>query len=204
MSLFRVLAAIAGFATVTAFADPPIVQPGAPGETPRTLSADEATEIADTSYTPDDVRFMQGMIPHHEQALEMARLVAERTNNADVVDIAGRIESSQGDEIEFMNNWLEERGEKTVMVGMMDHSGMDHSKHAMIDHSTMAGMASPEDMAKLATLSGVEFDNLFLTGDWLKNGSDVGWVDGAIMSARQCTRAITGEHIHVYGETDFG
>ncbi|MEO1421073.1 MAG: DUF305 domain-containing protein, partial [Pseudomonadota bacterium] len=153
MSLFRVLAAIAGFTAVTAFADPPIVQPGAPGETPRTLSADEATEIADTSYTPDDVRFMQGMIPHHEQALEMARLVAERTNNADVVDIAGRIESSQGDEIEFINGWLSDRGEASP------ESGGHHSMHM---HHQMAGMASPEQMAALAEASGTNFDRLFL------------------------------------------
>ncbi|MEL6302265.1 MAG: DUF305 domain-containing protein [Pseudomonadota bacterium] len=153
MSLFRVLAAIAGFTTVTAFADPPIVQPGAPGETPRTLSADEATEIADTSYTPDDVRFMQGMIPHHQQALEMARLVAERTNNADVVDIAGRIESSQGDEIEFMNGWLSDRGEASPETD---------GHHSMHMHDQMAGMASPEQMAALADASGTDFDRLFL------------------------------------------
>ncbi|MEM6820273.1 MAG: DUF305 domain-containing protein [Pseudomonadota bacterium] len=153
MSLFRVLAAIAGFASVTAFADPPIVQPGAPGETPRTLSADEATEIADTSYTPDDVRFMQGMIPHHEQALEMARLVAERTNNADVVDIAGRIESSQGDEIEFMNGWLSDRSEASPEAD---------GHHSMHMHHQMAGMASPEQMAALADASGTDFDRLFL------------------------------------------
>lgn len=153
MSLFRVLAAIAGFTAVTAFADPPIVQPGAPGETPRTLSADEATEIADTSYTPDDVRFMQGMIPHHEQALEMARLVAERTNNAVVVDIAGRIESSQGDEIELMNGWLSDRGEASPEAD---------GHHSMHMHHQMAGMASPEQMAALADASGTDFDRLFL------------------------------------------
>ncbi|MEO1582363.1 MAG: DUF305 domain-containing protein [Pseudomonadota bacterium] len=153
MSVIRSLVAIAGFTTVAAFADPPIVQPGAPGETTRTLSADEATEIADTSYTPDDVRFMQGMIPHHEQALEMARLVAERTNNADVVDIAGRIESSQGDEIEFINGWLSDRGEASP------ESGGHHSMHM---HHQMAGMASPEQMAALAEASGTNFDRLFL------------------------------------------
>ncbi|MEL6368596.1 MAG: DUF305 domain-containing protein, partial [Pseudomonadota bacterium] len=153
MSVIRSLVAIAGFTTVAAFADPPIVQPGAPGETTRTLSADEATEIADTSYTPDDVRFMQGMIPHHKQALEMARLVAERTNNADVVDIAGRIESSQGDEIEFINGWLSDRGEASP------ESGGHHSMHM---HHQMAGMASPEQMAALAEASGTNFDRLFL------------------------------------------
>ncbi|MEO0690147.1 MAG: DUF305 domain-containing protein [Pseudomonadota bacterium] len=143
----------------------PIVQPGAPGEASRTLSAQEATTLASASYTPADVVFMQGMIGHHQQAVEMSRLIKDRTNREELVAIGGRIESSQADEIEFMNGWLSERSEKTVMVGMdgMDHSSMDHSQHAMVDHSTMAGMATPEQMAELATLSGVDFDRMFLT-----------------------------------------
>ena len=148
----------------------PILLPGAPGETSKTLSASEASEIAKASYTNADVAFMQGMIVHHQQAVEMSELVASRTNNEDVVTIAGRILSSQADEITFMNEWLSARGEKTVMVGMdhsgMDHSNMDHSDHMMghsMDHSQMAGMASAEDMAKLATLEGTEFDRMFLT-----------------------------------------
>ncbi|MEM9312538.1 MAG: DUF305 domain-containing protein, partial [Pseudomonadota bacterium] len=144
----------------------PIVQPGAPGQASRTLSAQEASALAAASYTPADVAFMQGMIGHHQQAVEMAQLIKDRTNREELVAIGGRIESSQADEIEFMNDWLAERGEKTVMVGMtdgMDHSAMDHSEHAMIDHSQMAGMATPEQMAELATLEGVDFDRLFLT-----------------------------------------
>lgn len=53
-------------------ADTPIIQPGAPGTEARELSAEEAIEIADTSYSPDDVKFMQDMIPHHHQALQSA------------------------------------------------------------------------------------------------------------------------------------
>jgi len=145
----------------------PIVQPGAPGQAGRTLTAQEATELAKATYVKADVAFMQGMIVHHQQAVDMASLVEDRTNNEDVITIAGRILSSQADEIEFMNQWLTDRGEKTVMVGMdhsgMDHSGMDHSAHAMVDHSQMAGMATPEQMATLATLEGTEFDRMFLT-----------------------------------------
>ena len=144
----------------------PIVQPGAPGQESKTLTAEEASKLASASYTQADVAFMQGMIGHHQQAVEMARLIKDRTNREELVAIGGRIESSQADEIEFMNDWLSERGEKTVMVGMMqgmDHSKMDHSKHAMVDHSSMAGMATPEQMAELATLEGVEFDRMFLT-----------------------------------------
>ena len=105
---------------------------------------------------------MQGMIVHHQQAVEMSQLVGERTNNEEVVTIAEKILASQADEIEFMNKWLSERGEKTVMVGM-DHSGMDHSNHAMVDHSQMAGMATPAQMAEIATLQGTDFDRMFLT-----------------------------------------
>ncbi|UAB78267.1 DUF305 domain-containing protein [Erythrobacter sp. SCSIO 43205] len=150
----------------------PIILPGAPGQASKTLSASEASEIAKSSYTDADVAFMQGMIVHHQQAVDMAELVEGRTNNEDVVTAAGRILSSQADEIEFMNNWLSARGEKTVMAGMdhsgMDHSAMDHSQHANhgqhgMDHMPMAGMATPEQMAELATLEGAAFDKMFLT-----------------------------------------
>jgi len=145
----------------------PIILPGAPGQASTTLSAQEASEIAKSSYTDADVAFMQGMILHHQQAVEMSELVEERTNNEEVVTIAGKILSSQADEIEFMNGWLSDRGEQTVMVGM-DHSGMDHSGHGnhghhAMDHSQMAGMATPEQMAELATLEGAAFDKMFLT-----------------------------------------
>ncbi|MEE4154523.1 MAG: DUF305 domain-containing protein [Erythrobacter sp.] len=148
----------------------PIVQPGAPGQEARRLSAEEATKLASASYTPADVKFMQGMILHHQQAVDMARLIKDRTNNEEIVAIGGRIESSQDDEIAFMNGWLSERGEKTVMAGMdhagMDHSGMDHSGHMMGqggDQVPMVGMATPEQIAQLATLEGTEFDRMFLS-----------------------------------------
>ncbi|MEP3422831.1 MAG: DUF305 domain-containing protein [Erythrobacter sp.] len=148
----------------------PIVQPGAPGQDSRTLSADEATQLAKVSYTDADVRFMQGMIVHHQQAVDMSKLVEDRTNNEEVVTISGRILSSQADEIEFMNAWLAERGEQTVMTGMDGHEGHnmgEHSGHSLdhstVDHSTMSGMASPEQMAALAAAQGTEFDRLFLT-----------------------------------------
>ena len=97
-------------APAAAPADSPIVQPGAPGEAPRELTADEAIAIASNSYSPADVQFMQDMIPHHHQALEMAALVADRTNRKELIDVAGRINASQNDEIEFMQEWLAERG----------------------------------------------------------------------------------------------
>ncbi|MDJ0938141.1 MAG: DUF305 domain-containing protein [Woeseiaceae bacterium] len=133
--------------------DVPIVQPGAPGEANRQLSAEEAVDIARTSHSPADTKFMQDMIPHHNQAVQMSALVAERTNRKAIIDVAGRIDASQADEIEFMQRWLRERGEE-----VSDPT----AHHAMHTDHKMAGMASPEQMAELATLSGTDFDRLFL------------------------------------------
>jgi uncharacterized protein (DUF305 family) len=133
--------------------NPPIVKPGAPGEKPRELTKEEAIKIADSSYSRDDVKFMSDMIPHHHQALQMAVLVADRTNNKELNDIADRINASQADEIKFMQDWLRERGEKVPDPTHHHHMHMSHK---------MAGMASAEDMAKLATLKSVEFDQKFL------------------------------------------
>ena len=129
----------------------PIVQPGAPGELPRELSAEEAIEVADTRYTASDARFMRDMIPHHQQALEMSRLAPDRTNSPKLLEIAGKIEAAQGDEIAFMEQWLTSRGES-----------LDRS-HAHADHHTMKGMATEGQMAALASATGVEFDRQFLS-----------------------------------------
>jgi len=139
----------------------PIVQPGAPGQDGRTLSADEATQLAKSSYTKADVRFMQHMIVHHQQALEMSELVENRTNQEDVVTVAEKIIAGQADEIAFMEQWLHDRGEP-VRASMTHGSGMgEHAAHE--GHVMMAGMATPEQMAELAAAQGTEFDRLFLT-----------------------------------------
>lgn len=142
--------------------DAPIVQPGAPGEAVRQLSAEEAVQIAANRYSDDDVRFMQQMIWHHHQAVQMAALVEGRSGTEALVEIAGRIDASQADEIAFMQGWLRERGE-TAPDPMADphamHAGMSGG-HAM--HGEMAGMASPEQMARLAEADGMDFDALFL------------------------------------------
>ena len=84
--------------------DSQIIQPGAPGKPSIILNQDEATNIADSSYTKADVNFLQGMIVHHDQAVLMSRLAEDRTNNKTIVDLAKRIESSQIDEINFMQS----------------------------------------------------------------------------------------------------
>ena len=142
-----------GQATV-GLAQAPIIQPGAPGDVSRELSAEEAIEIASTSYSPADAQFMRDMIPHHHQALEMAELVADRTNQPELIDVAGRINVSQGDEIAFMQQWLPDRGER--VPDPTAHEAM-HTEHSM------AGMATPEQMAELADAEGTDFDRLFLS-----------------------------------------
>ncbi len=140
-------------ASIAMAQDALIIQPGAPGDSTRELSAEEAIEIAHSSYSPDDVMFMTDMIPHHNQAVQMSALVADRTNRPELVDLAGRIDVSQEDEIEFMQKWLRERGEN--VPDPTAHDAM-HTTHKM------AGMASPEQMAALATKKGTDFDRLFL------------------------------------------
>jgi uncharacterized protein (DUF305 family) len=152
-SLCTVLVSLAAAGVAPSLAQVPIIQPGAPGAPARELSADEAIEIADTSYSPADALFMQDMVPHHHQAVEMGALVADRTNRPELIDVAGRIDASQGDEIEFMQQWLRERGER--VPDPTAHEAM-HTTH------TMAGMATPEQMAELAASEGAAFDRLFL------------------------------------------
>jgi uncharacterized protein (DUF305 family) len=139
-------------------AQAPIVQPGAPGEAGQILTPVEAVAITDTSYSPDDVSFMRGMIPHHEQALVMAELVSERTNQAELGEIAGRIKASQKDEIEFMQSWLSERGEAVTDNRMI----VQHGNHTQHDPSVMKGMATPAQIAELTAAQATAFDRLFL------------------------------------------
>ena len=147
ISLVAVLLASAGpLAAQTA----PIVMPGAPGQPSRILSAAEAIKLADTRYSPADVMFMQMMVVHHQQALDMAKLVKTRTNNAAIVKVADRIEASQKDEMKFISAWLKDRGEPQAMAGM------GHDQH------NMKGMATPEQLRALAAATGTEFDRQFL------------------------------------------
>ncbi len=146
--------AVGAISNIALAQDVPIVLPGAPGEQVRDLTADEAVRIADNSYSQDDVLFMRNMIPHHNQAVQMAQLVSDRTNSKELKEIAGRINASQADEIKFMQDWLRERGEKVPDPKAHEHMDMSH---------TMAGMASPSQMQALAAETGTGFDRLFLT-----------------------------------------
>lgn len=133
------------------------VQPGAPGEATRVLTVEEAASLEHVTHTPADVRFMQGMIPHHAQALEMAALIPERTDHEGLLLLGRRIEISQRDEIAWMTRWLERRDETAPMMGA------GHA-HGLGEGELMPGMLSRGEMDALAAARGSGFDRLFLEG----------------------------------------
>ncbi len=133
-------------------ADPPIVQPGAPGAPSRVITAATATDLSGVQHTAADVRFMQGMIGHHAQALDMTALVPTRSSREDMGLLALRITLSQEDEINMMEDWLEARGED--VPGVHDH----HAPGATL----MPGMLTAEEMSRLEDATGTAFDRLFL------------------------------------------
>jgi uncharacterized protein (DUF305 family) len=136
---------------------PVVVQPGAPGKPSRTLPPSTKGTLPPRSQA--DVEFMQGMIMHHSQAVEMTALIPSHTENKNLRSLGARISSSQSDEIKFMQRWLAARGESvSTMPGMPD---MDKSGQPM---ALMPGMLTPEQMETLRKAKGAEFDRLFLTG----------------------------------------
>ena len=138
------------------FSDPIIIQPGAPGEASKILDPQAASNIADTSYIKADVKFLQGMIIHHQQAILMSSMADKRTNNETIVDLAKRIDVSQEDEINFMESWLYDRGENKKY---MPHHHM-HMDMGM--GMGMAGMATPKQLEDLKNTKATDFDRLFL------------------------------------------
>jgi len=143
-------------------ATPVVVQPGAPGQPTQTLPS--STRAILPPRSPKDVEFMQGMIMHHAQAVEMTALIESSTQNKDLRLLGARISHSQSEEIRFMKRWLEARGESTEMpmpkMSGMDMPGMDMSRQPML----MPGMLTQKQMEALKRAKGAEFDQLFLTG----------------------------------------
>jgi uncharacterized protein (DUF305 family) len=141
-------------ASVRAQSAPAIVQPGAPGAPSKRLPPSTTAHIPQRSQA--DIDFMQGMIMHHSQAVEMTALIPSHTQNKAVRALGARISLSQTDEIKFMRQWLVARGESTSMsmTGMAD---MDMS-------APMPGMLTAKQMEALRHATGAEFDRLFLTG----------------------------------------
>ena len=157
---------------------PVVVQPGAPGQPSKTLAPSTSATLPPRSRA--DVEFMQGMIMHHAQAVEMTALIASHTENKDLRLLGARISSSQSDEIRFMKRWLAARGEAVSMApsSMKTSDGSIHSMKTStgsaevmpgmdMSHDSMGlmpGMLTPEQMEALRKAKGAEFDRLFLTG----------------------------------------
>ena len=166
---------------------PAPVQPGAPGKPSTTLTAITAAPPL-KAPSEADIRFMQDMIMHHGQAVEMTELAKTRAQDPAVKEIAAKIDLSQGDEIRWMKQWLAERGvavEAMKPMDGMDMNGMDHSSMPGMDHSSMSGMdhdaaakpatdpmdvammpgmLTPRQMVNLRKADGKQFDVQFLTG----------------------------------------
>jgi len=130
---------------------PQIVQPGAPGQVTRVITADAAVALSPIEYTAADVQFMQGMIGHHAQAVELTDLLATRTESEDMRKLAQRIAVSQTDEIKMMEEWLKRRGEPLPDPHAHHHGG-----------KLMPGMLTADEMSRLAEAKGESFDRLFL------------------------------------------
>ena len=129
-----------------------IVQPGAPGQDSRVVDAAAAADLSRVPFTPADVRFMQQMIGHHAQALEMTALAPAHAGSDAIRKLAQRIELSQADEISMMQDWLTRRGQKTP----------DPHAHHAPGATLMPGMLTVAEMARLAQATGPGFDRLFL------------------------------------------
>ena len=127
-----------------------VVLPGRPGEASRVTTSQQAA--MPPGHTDADIAFMQGMIHHHAQALDMTALLYTRSASDGMKLLAKRIDVSQTDEIKFMREWLADRG--AAVPGPHAHHQADAPK--------MPGMLSAEEMARLEAARGVEFDRLFL------------------------------------------
>ena len=130
-----------------------ILQPGAPGQETKAIGVAAATDLSKVRFTEADTKFMQGMIGHHAQAVEMVALIPSRTQNQYMKMLGQRIDISQEDEMKMMRGWLQARGQ--AIPGPHAH----HEPGGM-----MPGMLTTEEMTALANAKGVEFDRLFLMG----------------------------------------
>jgi len=144
---------------------PVVVQPGAPGQLTKILPPSSKAKLPPLS--PADVGFMQGMIMHHGQAIEMTALIPSHTENKELRSLGARISRSQDDEIRFMKRWLAVRGQSPSMPMPENMPGVSHadSSHQAADSMPlMPGMLTAEQMDALRKATDADFDRLFLTG----------------------------------------
>ena len=137
---------------------PVVLLPGEPGEAAATATA--VPELPESGFNHSDVAFVQMMIPHHAQALEMARLAAKHAVDPGVRRMAARVRAAQGPEIVMMSSWLADRN-LDVPARDDDPREFDHGAHG---HDPMTGMLTEQQLARLAAARGERFDRLFLRG----------------------------------------
>lgn len=111
---------------------------------------------SDRTFNDADVNFAQQMIPHHEQAIEMAEMAQGRASSGDVLELAENIEAAQGPEIDTLEGWLETWGEEAPSGGM-DHGDMGHDSD-----DAMPGMMDEDEMNDLMAASDADWDRMFL------------------------------------------
>lgn len=143
-----------------------ILQPGAPGQDTKTISTAQATDLSKVGATAADIKFMQGMIGHHAQAVEMVDLLMTNSNSNAMKNLALRIKVSQDDEMNMMRKYLADHG--AAVPG-------PHSHHE--PGGFMPGMLTPEEMTQLGNAKGVEFDRLFLMGMIKHHGGAITMVE---------------------------
>ena len=143
-----------------------ILQPGAPGQDTKTISTAAATDLSKVGATAADIKFMQGMIGHHAQAVEMVDLLMQNSNSNAMKNLALRIKVSQDDEMNMMRKYLADHG--AAVPG-------PHSHHE--PGGFMPGMLTPEEMTQLGNAKGVEFDRLFLMGMIKHHGGAITMVE---------------------------
>jgi uncharacterized protein (DUF305 family) len=154
---------------------PPVLAPGAPGESASPASQDQIdAATASIRHNEADVEYVLMMIEHHGQAIEMTDLVEDRVENEDLRLIADRIGDAQGPEIEAMEGWLDVNvygpAEENPNHQGFCADGPDAEGHhggggecpVDLDHESMPGMASPEEMDELEAAEGASFDELFV------------------------------------------
>ena len=167
---FSVLCAVMLTSAASIFAQQPetgavIVRPGSPGQPPKVLPSTPRAVLAPLAR--QDVEFMQGMIHHHAQAVEMTALIEARTSNKELRLLGARISHSQAEEMKFMERWLAMRGQPAAMQMPESDGGNHHHMPGMemkAQPMLMPGMLTPEQMDALRKAKGREFDHLFLTG----------------------------------------
>jgi uncharacterized protein (DUF305 family) len=149
-----------------------VLQPGKPGE--QASEVDDPGQVAaEDSWNHADVIFMQMMVSHHGQALEMSKLATKRAGDERVRTLAARIHAAQGPEIILMAEWLRTR-DFEVPRATDDPTDHDHSGHG---HTAMAGMLSAAEMRRLGDSRGREFDRLYLRGMIAHHQGAVAMVD---------------------------